>query len=559
MIRTLRVRNLAVIAELELELGPGLNVLTGETGAGKSVLLSAVALLCGRRVSADAIRSGEREARVEAIFASPMLLLRARELGLAAEDDGELLVTRTLSAAGRGRVHLNGRLATVGLLSELLAEEIEVVGQAEHQRLLRAEVQSELLDAFGALDEPAAALRAAHERWRVLAAELEERRAHAEERARREDQLRFEVEQIDRVDPAPGELDKLEAEHQRLAHVDRLGQGSGAALEGLDGDRGAREALAAAARELSALRALDPGLAECSESLERATLELSDTVAALEQYRAALEADPERLGRVEQRLGELGRLQSRYGTTIEDILAYSARAQAELERIGGGEARTAELEQELAVAGRELEALARALQKARRQAGADLANAVQEELAGLELGRARFAVAFEALPAKTPEGWPAPSGPRGLERAVFTLAANPGEDPRTLREAAAGGELARLLLALRNVLRDTAPGGMLLFDEIDAGISGRTAGRVGERLRALARTHQTLCITHLASIAALGETHYRVDKRVRAGRTRTSVARLEGEERVDEIARMSGAGRLTEAARTHARELLATV
>ena len=558
MIRTLRVRNLAVIADLELELGPGLNVLTGETGAGKSVLLSAIALLRGRRVSADAIRSGESEACVEAIFASPALLLRARELGLAADDDGELLVTRTLAAAGRGRVHVNGRLATVGLLAKLLAEEIEVVGQGEHQGLLRSEVQSELLDAFGGLEEPAAALRAAHERWRALAAELEERRAHTEERARREDQLRFEVEQIGKIAPEPGELAELEAEHQRLAHVDRLGQGSDVALEGLDGDGGAREALAAAARELVALRALDPSLAECSESLERATLELSDTVASLEQYRAALEADPERLGRVEQRLDELGRLQRRYGTTIEEILAHSASAQAELERIGGGQARTAEFEHALAVAGGELDALARALQKGRRASGAELANAVQKELAGLELGRASFAVAFEALPAKTPEGWPAPSSARGLERAVFTLAANPGEDPRALREVASGGELARLLLALRNVLRDSAPGGLLLFDEIDAGISGRTGGRVGERLRALARTHQTLCITHLASIAALGETHYRVDKRVRAGHTRTSVARLEGEERVDEIARMSGGGRLTEAARTHARELLAT-
>ncbi len=556
MIRTLRVRNLAVIAELELELGSGLNVLTGETGAGKSVLLSAISMLCGRRVSSDVIRSGESEARVEAIFDSAHLAERARELGLAGPDDDELLVVRTISREARGRVFVNGQLATVSLLGELLADEVEIVSQGEHQRLLRPEVQSELLDDFADLGRRVAAVEQAHRHWRVLTGELHERRTNAEERARREDQLRFELEQIESVSPRAGEIEELEAEHQRLAHVDRLGQGSSAVLEFLEGESGIREPLARARAELDAVRNLDPALAEPLEGLERAAVELSETARALEQYRASLEADPARLDQVEQRLAELGRLQSRYGATVEEILVHRERAREELDRIGGGEAREARLEAQLVTARDDLERAARELEKSRRQAGLELAARVQKELRVLELGGAVFGVAFEPLPRKTSEGWEAPSGPRGLERAAFELAANLGEEPRRLRDAASGGELARLLLALRNVLRDSAPGGLLLFDEIDAGISGRTGHRVGERLRALARTHQTLCITHLSSIAALGETHYRVDKRVRAGRTRTVVVALEGEQRVDEIARMGGAGRVTEAARTHARELL---
>lgn len=556
MIRTLRVRDLATIEELELELGSGLNVLTGETGAGKSVLLHAIELLCGRRVSSEAIRTGAATASAEAIIDAPGLVERARSLGLADDEEGELLVSRRISRDGRGKVFVNGRLATLSLLQRLVGDSLEIIGQGEHQRLLRPQEQSELLDRYGGLEERAAEVARLHRVWRELAHEIDERQANSAERARREDQLRFEIEQIERVGPRPGELEELGAERARLAHVDRLGQASAGALEALDSDDGARERVAEARSELEAGAKLDADLAPPLQALERAALELEDAVSALERYQASLEAEPARLAQLEERLDELRRLRSRYGDRIEDILRYRDAARAEAEALGGGEARSVELESALAQAAETLHVEAHVLGRARAEVGARLADLVNRELGLLGLGRAALRVAFQPLPAKTADGRQAPSGPSGLERAAFELAANPGEDPRRLRDAASGGELARLLLALRNVLREAEERHLLLFDEVDAGIGGATARHVGERLRSLARSHQVLCITHLPQVAALGETHYRVAKTVRRGRTRTRVERLEREARVDELARMAGGGRVTDVARAHARELL---
>ncbi len=558
MIRYLRVRNLAVIDELELELEPGLNVITGETGAGKSVLLGAIAALSGRRISSESVRSGADAATVEAIFEGQPLLEHARELGLASEDDSELLVVRRVPREGRGKVHVNGRLSTVSLLGELLADALEVVSQGEHLRLLRPEVQARLLDEYGELGPRVEPVTTLHARWYALAREIHSRRASMQERARREDQLRFELEQIESVAPEPGEIDALETEHTRLAHVDRLTQESGAALQLLDSDAGVRERLAQAQARLRTALELDRSLGDAGESLERARLELDETSSALERYLASLDSDPASLERVETRLAELRRLQARYGPSVDEILAYRDRIREEVEQLGGGEARTAELESEQAEQAQALSAAAGELEKARRQVAAELEAQMQRELRGVDLRRAAFSVAFEPLSAKTREGWEAPCGPQGRERPSFWLAPNPGEEPRRLRDAASGGELARLLLALRNVLREQEGGGVLLFDEIDAGVSGRTAHRIGERLRALAgrQQHQVVCITHLPQIAALAGAHYRVGKRMRRGRTLTGVERVEGDVRVDEIARMLAGGRVASAARTHARALL---
>ncbi len=566
MIRHLRVRNLALIDELELDFEPGLNVITGETGAGKSVLLGAIAALSGRRVSSESVRSGASAASVEAVFEGQPLLARARELGLASADDAELLVVRSVSREGRGKVYVNGRLSTVSLLGELLADALEVVSQGEHLRLLRPEVQARLLDEYGELGPRVEQVSALHAHWYALAREIHSRRASTQERARREDQLRFELEQIESMAPEPGEIEALETEHARLVHVDRLTHETGAALELLDGDLGpgVRERLAQAQAHLRTALELDGSLVDAAESLERAGLELDETSAGLERYLASLDADPAHLVRVETRLAELRRLQARYGPSVEEILAYRDRIRAEVEQLGGGEARTAELE---AAQAERAQALARAageLEKARRQVAAELEAHMQRELQSVDLRRTAFSVALELLSAKTREGWEAPCAPQGRERPSFWLAPNPGEEPRRLRDAASGGELARLLLALRNVLReaDSDPGGggggVLLFDEIDAGVSGRTAHRIGERLRALAgrHHHQVVCITHLPQIAALAGAHYKVGKRVRGGRTLIGVRRVEGDARVDEIACMLAGGSVTPAARRHARELL---
>ncbi len=554
MIRRLRLANLAVIEALELELGPGLNAITGETGAGKSMLLGALALLRGQRGSAELVRAGSAEATVEAVLEGAPLLERAAALGLADPGDDELLVQRTLSREGRGRVQVNGRLATASLLAQLVGDAIEVIAQGEHQRLLRPEVQTALLDDYGGLGGEVAALGALHREWSEAARELADRRARAAELARREADLRHEIEQIDAAAPREGELESLAAERARLAHAERLAHDVAEVLAGLDGDEGARDRVAALQARLRGALRLDPTLEPVEQALARARLELDDARGALERYAGSLEAEPARLERIESRLLELRRLESRYGPGIAAILAYRARAQAELDGVSGGEARTADLAAACDRLRARLAESASRLGKARAEAARRLEADVTGELRALDLGKASFEVRLDPI---APGADDAPCGPAGGERARFVLQANPGESAERLRGGASGGELARLLLALRNALRESDRGAVLLFDEVDAGIGGRTARRVGERMRALARRHQVLCVTHLPQIAALGATHYRLAKAVRGDRTRTHAERLEGEARVDEIARMAGGGRLTEAARAHARELLA--
>ena len=330
MIRALRVRNLVTIDALELELGPGLTVVTGETGAGKSLLLGAIALLSGQRVGSELVRAGAREAEVEAIFASPELVGRARGLGLAGDGEEELLVSRSVSREGRGRVSVNGRLATVALLAELMTDALEITSQGEHQRLLRNEAQAELLDAFAGLGPSAQEIAELHRGWRELALAIQARRRDREALARREDQLRFELAQIDGAKLEPGELDSLGVELRRLGYADRLAQAASRALELLDGEDGARERLAGARATLRGVSELDPALGPPAEALERARLELEEASFQLERYAASIDADPQRLARVEDRLAELRRLQSRYGATVEDILAHRARESTRL-------------------------------------------------------------------------------------------------------------------------------------------------------------------------------------------------------------------------------------
>jgi DNA repair protein RecN (Recombination protein N) len=531
MIRTLRVQNLAVIEELELEFGPGLNVITGETGAGKSVLLGALALLRGGRISSELTRTGASQARVEAIFDDPALLAKAREHGLGTDADDELVVWRTVSREGRGRVHVNGSIATASLLEKILGDTIEVIGQGEHQSL-RADVQGIMLDRFAGLEEEVGEITRLYRRWMELGREIGERRTRADERLRREDQLRFEIDQIRGVDPGPGEVEALESEQRdRVAEI--------------------RSRLAQAA-------ALDPTLREVGGALERAELELNEALRELQRYEASLEVDPTRLEVVETRLAELARLQKRYGPTVEEILQYESRAREELDQIGGGEARLLALQEEQGAVGAALARAARSVSERRAKAGTQLSEAVEAELAALDLRRARFEVHLQPPRSRTPDGSEPPAGPRGGEVVEFWFAPNPGEEARRLREAASGGERARVLLALRSVLREADGGRILLFDEVDAGIGGRTARRVGERLRGVSRAHQVVCITHLPQIAALGDTHARIFKRVRGGRTITRSEPLAGEARVEEIARIAGGGRITNATRAHARELLGT-
>jgi DNA repair protein RecN (Recombination protein N) len=556
VIESLRIESLAVVESVSLELAPGLNVLTGETGAGKSLILGAVALLAGARASADVVRPGAPEARVEAVLRAeraPALAAALAERGFALED-GTVIVERAVSAAGRSRARIGGALVPVATLAELFGPWLEISSQHESQALLRPETHGRLLDAWGghgALRERVEGrVRAA----RALAAELEALRRAAEERARREDFLAFQVREIDEAGLGEGELERLRAERGRLQHAERLREDAGAAAALLQGDpdadaAGALDRVAEAARRLDAIRALDPSVAPFAERLRAAQLELAELARDVARYAEGVEGDPARLAALEERLRLLERLQKKYGAREAEILAFRERAAAELAALGDADARLgklgAELEAERAALARDAEALS----AARRKAARALEREVEPALAELAMPGARFRVALE--PAAPPEGLPC--GPGGAESPELLFSANLELEPRPLRRVASGGELSRVFLALKNCLRRADTGGTLVFDEVDAGIGGGVADRVGAVLAQLADAHQVLCITHLPQIAARGERHLVVRKE-RGGAV--SAACVEGKARVEEVARMAGGETVGEATRRHARALL---
>ena len=566
MIEALRIANWVIVEEAELELGPGLNVLTGETGTGKSIVLGALSLLAGGRGSGDAVRTGADRAVLEAELSThawPEVeeALARREIP---QDGHGVAVQRTLTrgregASGRSRVRVSGELLPASALAELLGDRIEISSQHSSQVLLRAETQLRLLDESGglvALREEVAAEVAV---LRSLARELEELESAAEERARRLDFLRFQVEEIDAVALREGELEDLEAEHARLAHADRIGaegREASAALVG-DGEVGAEvpnavDRVSEAARRIEALAGLDPALGELAERLRGQESELFDAARDLDRYLARVDTDPARLAAVEERLGAVQKLQRKYGSTQAEIAASREAFASELAGLSGADARIEGLRAEQAERRAGLEERAAKLGRERAKAGKKLAKRVEAALEALAMAGARFEVSLETV--RPPDGLPC--GPVGAERAEFLFSANRGEAPRPLREVASGGELSRVFLAVRNALRRSGAGMVLVFDEVDAGIGGRVAERVGRALAELARHHQVLCITHLPQIAALGDVHFRVRKTERKAQTLAQVERIEGAERVEEIARMAGGESVTDATRRHAAELL---
>lgn len=561
MIELLRIENLAVVDRAEVSFGPGLNVLTGETGAGKSIVLGALALLAGARASADAIRDGADEAVVEAVFrtdALPDLEADLARRGLAT-DDHELVVRRTLARSGRSRAQVSGQLVPVSLLAELFAGRLEISSQHESQALLRAETHGLLLDAFGGCLSLRETLRERYEALRTLAEERARLAAAAAERARRQDFLSFQVREIDEAKLQPGEHAALTAERGRLAHAERLQADAAATVSLLTGEGAHDAAPGVAALVTEALRhvegaaRLDPALEPVAARLRAAHVEIDDVARDVERYGLGLEADPARLGAIEERLALLERLGRKYGPGEAEVLVFRDAAAAELEGLGSAESREEALAQEHGQIAAALVEHAAALSAARSEAARRLGAAIDAALQPLVAG-ARVEVALEPLAA--PEG--APCGPSGAEAAELRFAASPGEAARPLRRVASGGELSRVFLAIKNVLRGGAQGMVLVFDEVDTGIGGRIADRVGRTLAELATEHQVLCITHLPQIAACGSTHIRVEKDERDGRPVTRVCALDAAVRVEEIARMAGGETVSEATRRHARELLGT-
>lgn len=568
MIELLRIENLALVESVELEFGAGLNVLTGETGAGKSIVLSALALLAGGRAGADALRSGAAEGSVEAIFRMDGHQDVARDLatrGLVAEtaseteEASELIVRRTLQPGGRGRARVGGQLVPVATLAEVFGGQLEISSQHGSQALRHADTHMLALDAYANKTSLREIVGREVARIGELDREIRALRTAEEDRARRLDFLEYQRQELEQEDLDPASIAALEAEHRRLTHAERLADDLALVSTALSGDDGettsADQAVASARRALSSARRMDPDLAPLAERLEALESELQDVAVRAADYLAELEIDPARLAVVEERIARLEKLRRKYGQSAVEMGAQREAIVREIETLTGADARIRELEVERARRVAAANESATQLSRARAQAGKKLAKAVEAELGDLAMAGARFSVAFEPwTPDERSPGLE--TGASGRERPQFLFSANAGEEPRPIQRVASGGELSRLFLAIKNSLRRADRNMVIVFDEVDAGIGGAVAERVGRVLAELATEHQVLCITHLPQIAAFADRHFVVQKEQAGGRTRTRVARVEGDARIEELARMAGGERVTDVTRQHARSLL---
>ena len=565
MLTTLRISGLAVVDQVEVDLGPGLNVLTGETGAGKSILLQALHLVLGGRMSADALREGAEEAVVEALFElspSHPALERLREAGLPVPaGGGEVLVRRVATRSGRGRAFVNGALCTVGMLESALRGLVDLTGQHEHVALLDEATHLSILDASAGVDGEGGLLaryRAAHQALAAAERRRAELVAAREERARRADWLAYQLREIDAARPRPGEELDLDRERQVLASAERLRAAAREAEAAVYAEEGsATERVGRAARSLAEAVQLDPRLDAPLTLLRSAAAELDEAGRSLARYAEAAAGDPERLSEVTERLEVLRALARKHGGTLDAALARAEGMRAELAEVENDAGELQRLECIARDAGAEARALAAALSEARRAAADALVRAVRRELAALAMARCRVEVEFFA-PETALEHAGAALGKDGAERARILIAPNPGEPPRPLARVASGGELSRLLLALKRALARTDPVDTYVFDEVDAGIGGAVADAVGRLLAEVSQERQVVCVTHLPQVAAFADRHLRVEKRVQGGRTATGVVSLAtADERRDEVARMVAGATLTPSALEHARALLA--
>jgi len=551
MLRFLKIARLAVIDAVEVEFEPGFNVLTGETGAGKSILVEAVGLLLGGRASGELVRTGEEMATVEAVF----------EHG-----DRELVIRREVTAQGRSRAFIDGALVTAGTLREMAADLIELHGQHEHQTLLDPATHLAALDTFGSLDAERAATRDAFERWRHCYDEREALRRVAGDRANRLEFAAFQLAELDKAAPQPGEHDELAATRRVLANAARIERLCTEGYSALyDSDSAVLSGLAGVWKRVTELATLDPAAFEphlaARDGIKAQLEELADL---LRRYADDLDVSPTRLQQTEDRLALLDRLKRKHGPTLDDVIARRESLQAEVAGLESGDDRLAELERTLTECRARFLEAAGTLSAARRHAARTFAGRLVELLAGLALPQTLFEVRFSDAPLPETE-WSA----HGIDRAEFYISPNPGEDLRPLARIVSGGELSRVMLALKTMAFKTrlassadrrvpgiaAPG--MIFDEVDAGIGGRVADVVGRRLRDLGSAFQVLCITHLPQVAAHADTHFLIEKQVDRQRTRTRVTRLAPDQRVDEIARMMAGEVRSEAVRASAREMLA--
>ena len=538
MIRYLAIRNLAVIESVAVEFEPSFNILTGETGAGKSILVEAVGLLLGGRAAQDLIRTGEDMASVEAAFET--------------SDGEELIVRREITSQGRSRAFINGSLATAAALKELSNRLVELHGQHEHQQLLDPSQHLALLDTWAGLEAPRARVAAAFASVRACREQLDRLRMDDRERAARLDLVEFQLGELQKAHLQAGEDETLAADRQLLRSADTIHRLCNEGYAELyDTESAALGALGRIWKRVGELAAIDPRFAPHLEARDGIKAQLEDLAFTLRDFADGIDASPARLQQVEDRLALIERLKRKHGGTLEAAIEHRDRLVAEHQALTGGQSTLAEVEQRLAEAGRLFLAEARALSSARRSAALRFAKSVETELADLAMAKTQLEVRLTTSEAEAQ--WTE----AGIDAGELFLSPNVGEELRPLARIVSGGELSRVMLALKTLAaKDGMPGKTLIFDEVDAGIGGRVASVVGDKLAALGSRFQVLCITHLPQIAASGRTHFQIEKRVQGSRTVTSVTRLTAEDRVPEIARMMGGAAAGVKALESARELL---
>ena len=541
MLELLHIENIAIIEAADIEFAPGFNALTGETGAGKSIVIDSLSAVLGQRTSRELIRTGAEKAFVSAAF-SGMAPELTETLGIQPEADGTLLLQREIQTDGKNVCRVNGRPVTVGQLRALGAQLLNIHGQHDGQQLLDEEQHIVYLDSFGRVESLAITYAEKYKNFTDIRRQIGALQMDEAEKARRVDTLQYQIEELRRAKLKPGEEEELTARRGMLRNAEKfLGAVAGAdyALNGDDSGGGALSALRQAQDALSGVRHLDDAFGQLYERLGEAYSEVYDIAATVEDK-------PGELDRVESRMDLLYRLKKKYGATVEDMLDYQARCEAELAQIEDAGDTLARLEQALSKAEKEARQAAQALSDARKAAAEQLTAQILAELQQLDMGKIRFAVDFAEKPLDSD----------GMDTVRFLMSANVGEELRPIHKIASGGELARIMLAMKNVLSEQDHVGTMVFDEVDTGVSGRAAQKVAEKMARISRRKQVLCVTHLPQLAAMADTHFSVEKGERGGRTYTEVRRLDREQRRRELARLTGGSHVSQTMLDGAEELL---
>ena len=552
MLSLLHIENIAVIETADIQFDGGFNVLTGETGAGKSIVIDAIGAITGGRTSRDLIRTGARSARVEAQFTGVADLPELSALGVSPEG-GELLLQREIQGDGKNICRLNGRLITVAQLRELGRSLINIHGQHDGQQLLDESCHLSYLDSFGETEGLLADYRQSYNVLSDLRRQIAALQMDDAEKARRVDSLTYQIGELERANLQPGEEEVLTERRNLLRSAEKIMEGVRSAHFALSGDDdlpGASALAGEAYGALSPLASISPELSAAADRLAELSAAAEEAAELVRDLRETFDFEPGELDQIESRLDVLYRLKKKYGSTVEEMLAYLEKCRAELDEIAYSDDAIARLEVARAKAEEEARQKAELLSAARKEAGKALQERIQRELSQLDMPKVRFETQFR------PKGGTLGMDETGMDEVQFLMSANVGEDLKPIQKIASGGELSRIMLALKNVLAENEPIATLIFDEVDTGVSGRAAQRVAEKMSDVARRKQVLCVTHLAQIAAMADTHFSVEKGERDGRTYTRVDRLDREQRKRELARLTGGAHITPAILAGAAELL---